>query len=192
MLPRCRRSIGRIGAIPVPSATKTVSAAGARSRTNVPHGPVNRIVAPGRSVRELADEVLFTVIAPPRVGQLAFDDFVQRGELDRHLRQMRLRYRRRRDALVAALERQLPMVEVDGAAAGLHLVAAFPVEASDEIMLVSNGGQLIRIPVDGIRIVSRASKGVRLFSTAEGERVVSVEHIEGEDANGGNGGGEGA
>jgi DNA gyrase subunit A len=61
-----------------------------------------------------------------------------------------------------------------------RLVAAFPVEPSDEIMLVSNGGQLIRVPVDGIRIISRASKGVRVFSTADGERVVSVEHIEAE------------
>jgi DNA gyrase subunit A len=66
------------------------------------------------------------------------------------------------------------------------LVAAFPVEMSDQIMLVSNGGQLIRVPVDGIRITSRASKGVRVFSTAEGERVVSVERLseEGEE-NGG-------
>jgi DNA gyrase subunit A len=45
---------------------------------------------------------------------------------------------------------------------------------------------LIRVPVEGIRITSRASKGVRVFSTAEGERVVSVEHI-GEEDNG-NGG----
>ncbi len=63
-----------------------------------------------------------------------------------------------------------------------HLVAAFPVEVSDQIMLVSNTGQLIRVPVDGIRVVSRASKGVRVFNTAAKERVVSVEHIEGEDA----------
>jgi DNA gyrase subunit A len=71
-----------------------------------------------------------------------------------------------------------------------RLVAAFPVEMSDEIMLVSNAGQLIRIPVDGIRIVSRASKGVRVFNTAGGERVVSVEHIEGEavEAEAGEGG----
>jgi DNA gyrase subunit A len=58
-----------------------------------------------------------------------------------------------------------------------HLVAAFPVEMSDQIMLVSNGGQLIRVPVEGIRITSRGSKGVRVFSTAEGERVVSVERV---------------
>jgi len=57
------------------------------------------------------------------------------------------------------------------------LVAAFPVEETDQLMLVSDGGQLIRVPVDGIRFASRASKGVRVFRTAEGERVVSVERI---------------
>jgi DNA gyrase subunit A len=68
-----------------------------------------------------------------------------------------------------------------------QLVAAFPVEMSDQIMLVSDGGQLIRVPVDGIRITSRASKGVRVFNTAEGEKVVSVERVseEGEDNGGG-------
>mgnify|MGYP001109248073 CR=1 FL=1 len=57
------------------------------------------------------------------------------------------------------------------------LVAAFPVEESDQIMLVSDGGQLIRVPVEGIRFTKRASKGVRVFRTAEGEKVVSVERI---------------
>ena len=57
------------------------------------------------------------------------------------------------------------------------LVAAFPVEDNDQIMLVSNAGQLIRVPVDGIRIASRASKGVRVFRTADSEEVVSVERI---------------
>jgi DNA gyrase subunit A len=58
-----------------------------------------------------------------------------------------------------------------------RLVASFPVEDADQIMLVTDGGQLIRCPVDGIRIVGRASQGVIVFDTAEGERVVSVEHI---------------
>ena len=58
-----------------------------------------------------------------------------------------------------------------------ELVAAFPVEERNQIMLVSNGGQLIRVPVDGIRIASRATKGVTIFSTAEGEKVVSVEAV---------------
>lgn len=58
-----------------------------------------------------------------------------------------------------------------------QLVAAFPVEAKDQIMLVSDGGQLIRVPVEGIRIAGRSTKGVTIFNTAEGEKVVSVERI---------------
>ncbi|TKB42085.1 MAG: hypothetical protein E5W81_26405, partial [Mesorhizobium sp.] len=45
------------------------------------------------------------------------------------------------------------------------------------IMLVSDGGTVIRVPVNGIRFASRATKGVTIFNTAEGEKVVSVERI---------------
>jgi DNA gyrase subunit A len=66
------------------------------------------------------------------------------------------------------------------------LVASFPVAQDDEIMLVTDGGQLIRCPVNGIRIGGRGTQGVIVFDTAEDERVVSVEHIEdvGEQAEG--------
>lgn len=66
------------------------------------------------------------------------------------------------------------------------LVASFPVEETDQIMLVTDGGQLIRCPVNGIRIAGRSTQGVIVFDTAEGEHVVSVEHIgeEGENGNG--------
>jgi DNA gyrase subunit A len=62
------------------------------------------------------------------------------------------------------------------------LIASFPVEDSDQIMLVTNGGQVIRVPVDAgpdnrIRIVGRSSQGVTVFDTADGEKVVSVERI---------------
>ncbi|MBB3020507.1 DNA gyrase subunit A [Microvirga lupini] len=67
------------------------------------------------------------------------------------------------------------------------LVASFPVESSDQIMLVTDGGQLIRVPVDGIRVVGRNSQGVTVFSTRDKEKVVSVEHIEGEDDENGEG-----
>jgi DNA gyrase subunit A len=58
-----------------------------------------------------------------------------------------------------------------------ELVASFPVKESDEIMLVSDGGQLIRCPVHDIRIAGRSTQGVTIFDTAEDEHVVSVEHI---------------
>ena len=57
------------------------------------------------------------------------------------------------------------------------LVASFPVEDSDEIMLVTDGGQLIRVPVAGIRIAGRATQGVIVFDTADEEHVVSVDRI---------------
>jgi DNA gyrase subunit A len=62
-----------------------------------------------------------------------------------------------------------------------RLVASFPVEETDQIMLVTDGGQLIRCPVNGIRIAGRSTQGVIVFDTAEGERVVSVERISEED-----------
>jgi len=64
------------------------------------------------------------------------------------------------------------------------LVDSFPVDETDQIMLVTDGGQLIRVPVDGIRIIGRSSQGVIVFNTADGERVVSVERItdDGEEA----------
>jgi DNA gyrase subunit A len=57
------------------------------------------------------------------------------------------------------------------------LVASFPVEETDQIMLVTDGGQLIRCPVNGIRIVGRGSQGVIVFDTADDEKVVSVERV---------------
>ena len=63
-----------------------------------------------------------------------------------------------------------------------QLVASFPVEETDQIMLVTDGGQLIRCPVDGIRIAGRSTQGVIVFDTAEDERVVSVERLSEEDS----------
>ena len=70
-----------------------------------------------------------------------------------------------------------------------NLVASFPVEHGDGIMLVTNGGQLIRCPVDGIRIAGRNTQGVIVFDTAKSEKVVSVDRIAevGENGNGDNG-----
>ncbi len=57
------------------------------------------------------------------------------------------------------------------------LVASFPVEDSDQIMLVTDGGQLIRCPVDDVRTAGRNTQGVRIFRTDEDETVASVERI---------------
>lgn len=70
------------------------------------------------------------------IGQLALHDFIERGELDRHIRRMRVRYRRRRDALLEALGRRLPQVRVSAGAAGLYELVELP-EGTDEAALVA-------------------------------------------------------
>ncbi|MEL6449770.1 MAG: DNA gyrase subunit A [Pseudomonadota bacterium] len=73
---------------------------------------------------------------------------------------------------------------MDKAMRGGQIVASFPVELDDQIMLATSKGQSIRVPVDGISFRSRSAGGVRVFNTGKGEEVVSVAWIadQGEDA----------
>ncbi len=73
------------------------------------------------------------------------------------------------------------------------VVASFPVTDSDQIMLVTDGGQLIRCPVHDIRIARRQTQGVTIFKVAEDEKVVAVAHMRdfGEDGGEANGAPEG-
>jgi DNA gyrase subunit A len=57
------------------------------------------------------------------------------------------------------------------------IVGAFPVEDSDHLMLITNQGKIIRVPVSSISVQRRSAQGVVLFRVDEGERVVSVERI---------------
>jgi DNA gyrase subunit A len=77
---------------------------------------------------------------------------------------------------------------MDRAMRGGALVACFPVEMSDQVMLATSKGQSIRVPVEGISFRSRSAGGVRVFNTSNGEKVVSVARVaetgeeDGEDA----------
>ena len=66
---------------------------------------------------------------------------------------------------------------MDRAMRGGQLVACFPVEASDQVMLATSRGQSIRVPVQGISFRSRSAGGVRVFNTSNGELVVSVARV---------------
>jgi DNA gyrase subunit A len=66
---------------------------------------------------------------------------------------------------------------MDSKMRGGALVACFPVDLSDQVMLATSTGQSIRVPVDGISFRSRSAGGVRVFATATGERVVSVARV---------------
>jgi DNA gyrase subunit A len=73
------------------------------------------------------------------------------------------------------------VMAMDKAMRGGHLVASFPVELSDQIMLATSKGQSIRVPVDGISFRSRSAGGVKVFNTSKGEEVVSVAWIAEQD-----------
>ncbi|WP_038466137.1 DNA gyrase subunit A [Candidatus Odyssella acanthamoebae] len=60
------------------------------------------------------------------------------------------------------------------------VVASFPVQENDQIMLVTDAGKLIRCPIHDVRIAGRRTQGVTIFRVAEDERVVSVSHIPGD------------
>jgi GntR family transcriptional regulator/MocR family aminotransferase len=67
-----------------------------------------------------------------RIEQLAFARFLARGDLDRHLRKMRVRYRTKRDATIAALAADLPAATIRGIAAGLHVTVELPAGHDEE------------------------------------------------------------
>ena len=62
-----------------------------------------------------------------------------------------------------------------------EIVSSFPIEDDNQIMMVTDGGKLIRMPVKDIRIAGRKTQGVILFRTAENERVVSVTWLDADD-----------
>jgi len=75
------------------------------------------------------------------IGQLTLHDFIVRGELDRHVRRMRLRYQRRRETLLAALERWLPDGHASGAAAGLFELVRLPRSVNESLLLRTAGAR---------------------------------------------------
>jgi GntR family transcriptional regulator / MocR family aminotransferase len=109
---------------------------GSTSKTLAPALRLGWMVLPGDLAATLAEERGWADGGSPVLDQLALAEFIERGELDRHLRRMRVRYRRRRDALIAAFERELPELGIGGAAAGLHLTLALP-EGGDAEAIVA-------------------------------------------------------
>jgi GntR family transcriptional regulator/MocR family aminotransferase len=101
------------------------------SKTLAPALRLGWIVLPRRFVPDVTKQYVVTWASPSSVDQVALADLLSSGELDRHMRRTRRMYRRRRDALIAALAEYTPRITIEGEAAGLHLVAWLP-DGSDE------------------------------------------------------------
>jgi GntR family transcriptional regulator/MocR family aminotransferase len=111
-------------------APEQVIYAGTTSKTLAPALRLGWLVVPAALLEGIAQDKLVSDRGAARIEEYAFADFIARGELDRHLRRMRGRYRKQRDAMVQALARELPEAVVTGIAAGLHVTVELP-EGSD-------------------------------------------------------------
>ena len=105
--------------------------AGTVSKTLVPALRIGWVAVPSRLLDAVAEEKRLADRTTAQIDQHAFAHFLTSGELDRHLRRMRVRYRSRRDALVEALGDELPEARVEGIAAGLHATVRLP-DGDDE------------------------------------------------------------
>ena len=129
-------------------APEHVIYAGSASKTLAPGLRLGWLVAPQRLVEPIAMAKDASDRGSASLEQLAFADFLSRGDFDHHLRRMRPIYRSRRDALLAALRRHAPDLRPVGASAGLHVVAWLP-DGLDEVAVIQRIAAA-GVAVDGV------------------------------------------
>lgn len=145
-------------------APEHVIYAGSASKTLAPGLRLGWLVAPRRFVEPIAVAKDASDRGSASLEQLAFADFLSRGDFDHHLRRMRPIYRARRDALLAALRRHLPDLQPVGASAGLHVMAWLPV-GMDEAAVIERSAAA-GVAVDGVApycLARRVGPGGLLF-----------------------------
>jgi GntR family transcriptional regulator/MocR family aminotransferase len=147
--------------------------AGTASKTLAPGLRIGWLVLPRHLVDAVAAAKVVADRGSPVIDQLAFADFLTRGEFDRHLRRMRPVYRRRRDALLTALRERVPELEPVGVAAGLHLVAWLPPDLDEATVVAAAARRGLGVYGVGPYRIARTGPGGLIFGYATlGERTI--------------------
>ncbi|MEY9855448.1 DNA-binding transcriptional MocR family regulator [Catenulispora sp. GAS73] len=127
------------------AADPTASAADSTAHPEVDSVPeLAADLASSRAADRSADLPATPAAPPPTLDQLAFAHLIRSGAFDRHLRTARRAYRRRRDAFVAELGRQLPECPVSSAAAGLHVILRVP-DVSAAVVVEAAAARGVRV-----------------------------------------------
>ena len=122
--------------------------AGTTSKTLAPGLRLGWLAAPPSVRHAIVEHKVLTDWHTGALEQLALTEMLRSSAYDRHIRRVRLRYRRRRDALVGALGRRLPAVEIRGAAAGLNVLLPLPDVGTEEAVL--NAARARGVGVEGL------------------------------------------
>jgi GntR family transcriptional regulator / MocR family aminotransferase len=151
-----------------------VAYAGTASKTLAPGFRLGWLILPSELVEPFAEDKLLADRGSPILDQLAFADFLSRGEFDRHLRRMRPIYRSRRDALLTALAQHLPELEPAGIAAGLHLVAWLPSDLDEAAVIAAAAREGVAVAGVTPYRLSPAPRGGLIFGYSDlNERTIT-------------------
>jgi len=155
-------------------APEHVVYAGSASKTLAPGLRLGWFVLPAHLTEPMAAAKIAADRGSAAMEQMALADFVTRGEFDRHLRRMRPVYRRRRDALLAALARHLPWLEPDGVSAGLHLVTWLPPHLDETAVVAAARRAGVGLDAVGPYRISNPGPGGLIFGYATvSERAIA-------------------
>jgi GntR family transcriptional regulator/MocR family aminotransferase len=121
-------------------APEHVAYVGTATKTLAPGVRLGWVLVPSHLVGEMAVQHGVARAVPSVLMQAAYATLLERGEIDRHLRRTRREYHSRRNVLIDAVTERLPDVSVEGAAAGLHVIAWLPA-GSDESAIADAAAQ---------------------------------------------------
>ena len=118
---------------------------GSASKTLAPALRLGWMAVPATLLDAVRYEKSISDQTTARIEQHALASFIGRGELDRHLRRMRLSYRARRDATIAAVSRELPDARIRGIAAGLHVTVTLARQVEEAALLEACAARRVSI-----------------------------------------------
>jgi GntR family transcriptional regulator/MocR family aminotransferase len=156
---------------------------GTVSKTLAPALRLGWVVAPDGLLDELEQAKRLADDFSPALDQLAFAELLSRGAYVRHLRRARAVYRKRRDRLVGALKRELPDLDIEGIAAGMHMVLRLPAGCDDAAVARSASEARVRVPpLSSFRIRPAAPGGLvlgygRLHEASVGPAVRALARV---------------